>query len=575
MEAATLLKNGTFTRAKYRKLLFAGILMWIVTLIDSSADTFIAGIFINENAVSGVELVSPFFSILAFVAYIISMGTALLYSRELGAFQYKKAYGIAGQGIICAGGASVLLVIAMVVLRDPLMNFYSSSAEVTAYANEYYTYQVFFALMYPIFYLLSELVIIDGDEIIPAIATVTMAGVNLGASLLLVQSHGVKGLALGTVIGAFCGLLVYCMHFLRKTNSIRVRFHFSLKDVAEMVKLSSSTAVTLLYVAIIDIVMNKYVISHFTDAYLPAYAVINFVLNLGEVFSSTFDAASGFISVGFSEKNPDSIKRIMKTATISVIIESIVAIVILEFVAPAIPIYYGITDPHVAEVATYAARIVAISFPTIGLYYLYCAYYPAVEHVLLGNIATVIYMLITPIAVAIPLGNAFGFNGLTWGFTLTSVIAIIATVIIIRLRYGRKAVPLILEDTDEESLTYDISLSPESIAILCEKVGKDLTARGVSSSVVNEVQLVVEESYMTVLEENPKKPPLTECNILLSESKLRLITRDNGKIFNITDSNAKVKNLRSYVLACLMEQNSERSHVTTISFNRNCYIWEL
>jgi len=571
---SAILKQGTFTQRKYNKLLAAGILMWMVTLVDSCADTFLAGIYIGENAVSGVELVSPFFSILSFVAYIIAMGTALLYSRESGAFRRERAYGIVGQGIICAAGASVILVAAMIFLREPLMSFYSSSAEVTAYANEYYTYQLFFALIYPVFYLLSELVIIDGDEIVPAAATVTMALVNMGASLLLVKSGGVKGLALGTVIGAASGLLVYCVHFLRKTNSIRVRFRFSVKDVAEMAKLSSSTAVTFLYVAVIDIIMNRYVISHFTDAYLPAYAVINFVLNLGEVCSSTFDAASGFISVGFGEKNPDSIRRVMKIATVAVIFEALVALAVLQFVAPAISTFYGITDPKAAAAATHAARITALSFPAIGLYYLYCAYYPAVEHVLLGNITTVVYMLLTPLAVAMPLGNAFGFEGLTWGFALTAVIAILVMLLAVRLKYGRKAVPLILQDTEEESLLYDISLSSESIAALIDRVRGDLTERAVSPGVINEVSLILEESYMTILEANPKKKTLSECSILLSGRSLRLITRDNGRIFDITDANAKIKDMRSYLLACLMERNPGRSHVTTISFNRNCYVWD-
>jgi len=573
--SSSFLKQGAFTKNKYNKLLIAGIMMWMVTLVDSCADTFLAGIFINENAVSGVELVSPFFSILAFAAYIISVGTALLYSRESGAFQHERAYGIVGQGIICAGVASIILVIAMIFLREPVMNFYSSSAEVTAYATEYYTYQIFFALIYPMFYLLSELILIDGDELVPVAATITMALVNIGVSLLLVKEHGVKGLALGTLIGAVCGILIYLTHFLRNTNSIRVRFHFSLKDVAQMAKLSSSTAITLLYVAIIDIIMNKYVIVRFTDAYLPAYAVINFVLNLGEVFSSTFDAASGFISVGFGEKNPDSIKRVMKIATVAVIIESLVALVILQFVAPAISTFYGITNPDVSQAATFAARITAISFPAIGLYYLYCAYYTAVEHVIIGNITTAVYMLLTPIAVAIPLGNAFGFVGLTWGFMLTPVLAILVTLIIVRVKYGKKAVPLILQDNEEECLTYDILLNSENIIALKDKVNSDLTNRGVSSNIINDVSLVIEEGYMTILDENTKKKILSECNILLSDKTLRLITRDNGKIFDITDANSKVNNFRRYVFGCMMEQTDNRSHVATLSFNRNFYTWDL
>jgi len=572
---SALLPQGSFVREKYRRLLIAGIMTWLVTLVDSCADTFIAGIYINEAAVSGVELVTPFFSILTFVAYLIAMGTALLYSRESGAFHYERAYGLVGQGVICAAAASALLVVAMIVLREPLMNYYSPSPEVVAYANEYYTYQMFFAVMYPIFYLVLQLVVIDGDENIPVAATVTMAGVNLGASLLLVGSYGVKGIALGTAIGAFCGFCVYGLHFLRKTNSIRIRFHFAWKDVAEMVKLSSTTAVTLLYVAIIDIIMNKYVIDNFTDIYLPAYAVINFVLNLGTIFSSSFDAAAGFVSVAYGERNPMNIKKVMKIATAAVLIEAGLSFFIIECAAAKIPQFYGITDPEVFAAAANAARVVAISFPAIGLYYLYCAYYPAVGHVVLGNIATAIYMLITPLAVAMPLGNTFGFSGLTWGFMLTSVITVIAMMLMIRFRFGRAAGPLILEKTGEKPLSYDLCLSRESIDALCDRVRSDLTERGVAPGIINEVQLVIEESYLTILEENSSRSVLSECNILLSDQSLRLITRDNGVIFDITDADAKVKGLRSYVLARLMEHNPERSHVTTISFNRNSYLWRL
>jgi len=572
--SSKLLPQGTFVRTKYRKLLLAGIMTWIVTLVDSCADTFIAGIYINEAAVSGVELVTPFFSILTFVAYLIAMGTALLYSRESGAFHYERAYGLVGQGVICAAAASALLVIAMVVLREPLMNYYSPSPEVVAYANEYYTYQIFFAVMYPIFYLASQLVVIDGDETIPVAATVTMAGVNLGASLLLVGNYGVRGIALGTAIGAFCGFCVYGLHFLRKTNSIRIRLRFAWKDVAEMVKLSSTTAVTLLYVAIIDIIMNKYVIDNFTDAYLPAYAVINFVLNLGTIYSSSFDAASGFVSVAYGERNPMNIKKVMKIATAAVLIEAALSFVIIECAAEKIPQYYGITNPEVFAAAAYAARVVAISFPAIGLYYLYCAYYPAVGHVLLGNIATAIYMLITPLAVAMPLGDTFGFNGLSWGFMFTSVITVIATVLMIHIKYGRNAAPLILENTEEKALSYDLCLCRESITALCDRVRSDLTERDIDHSIVNEVQLIMEESYMTILEVNKNKPVLSECNLLIADQSLRLITRDNGRIFDITDADAKVKDLRSYMLARLMEHNPERSHVTTISFNRNSYLWQ-
>jgi len=191
----------------------------------------------------------------------------------------------------------------------------------------------------------------------------------------------------------------------------------------------------------------------------------------------------------------------------------------------------------------------------------------------MGHFLSILYMLITPLAVAVPLGKAFGFDGLSFGFMLTAIIADLLTAIVIGIKYGKKAVPMVLEEADEESLAYDFRLTKENINKLCLTVRDELDKRGIDAEYSNEVQMILEESYMTIMDSNSRKKVISECNILISDKGLRLITRDNGKIFDITDADARVKDLRSYVLARLMEKNPERTHVTTVSFNRNSYIW--
>jgi len=578
-KVSLLLKEGSFIKSKYKRLLMASILGWIVCLIDGCADTFFAGAFLNEAAVSGISLITPIASIISFLSYLVSAGTALMYSREAGAFNKERANRLAGQGLICSLIVSVFLVISMFLLEDPVIAFYSPSAEIEGYARDYYLCQIAFAGIYPIYYLLCQMVCIDGDDAISFLACLGAAAGNIVSSVLMVESLGVKGLALGSAVGAFAGILVYLFHFLRKTNSIRFRFQFVLYDIWEMVKLSSTTSLTLLYVAVIDIIMNKFIISVYSDIYLPAYAVINLILNIGAVFASSYEAASGFICVGYGEKNPESIRRTMKISVRFNLIESAFAFVIIEAAASGIPNLFGICSPEVAEASVFAARIIAFSFPAMALYYLLCSYYPATGKIIMGNIITAIYMLILPLVLAIPLGLVFGFKGMATGFMLTAFLSIAAVAVIISLRYGKRAFPLILEKTEEDSLSYDLYLNEESITTLCSEIKNELSQRNISSTVSNEIQLIAEESYMTIKEknkkENPKRKVLSECNILISNDTIRMITRDNGMIFDITDADAKVEDLRSYVLARLMEKNSDRTHVTTISFNRNSYYWKL
>ena len=52
---------------------------------------------------------------------------------------------------------------------------------------------------------------------------------------------------------------------------------------------------------------------------------------------------------------------------------------------------------------------------------------------------------------------------------------------------------------------------------------------------------------------------------------LTLILRDDGQIFDITDADARVSSLRSYLVSNLMTAIPNRRNLTTTGFNRNVF----
>lgn len=572
---AHFLPRGTFTRRKFDRILIAATLTWLVSFIDACADTVLAGILLDDTAVSAVSLVQPIFSIVCFVSYLTAVGTVAVFSRESGAFRQEKAYQAVGQGLICSTVFAVFLTAAMLLLRDPYLAYYQASEEITALAREYFTCEIFFAAVFPFYGVIFQLVAIDGDAVCGFIASTLCAVANIVFSVLLAGKLGVKGLAYGSIIGTALAIAAYSTHYLRKTNSVHVRFHFNFREVVEILKTGSATSMTYLYVAVIDIVMNRFIIAKFGDAYLPAYAVVNFILNMAAIFGGLYDSCSGFVGVAYGEKNPASIRQTMHIAYRGAVVVSVLLLVIMELIAPSVPELFAAAAPEIYAAALFAARVLPAAFPVVALYYLFASYYPLTGHVWLSHVLSGLYMFVTPLVLALPLGIFFGFDGMSVGFMLTSVVSVLITALVVRLKYGKKAVPLILEETEEEAIFHEMILKSVNISALCEKVNDELTERGVDSSVRNEVELILEESYMTIMERNEGKKVLTECNLLISDQSLRLITRDNGRIFDITDANAKVKDLRSYVLARLMENNPGRSNTTTVSFNRNSYLWQL
>src|SRR5574344_1466079 len=99
----------SFSTRKFYSLLFTSSVAMAIAFIMLLSDTVIAGQFIGENAIAGVNLVLPVFSMAAFVSALFSVGTSASYSYEMGKFQKDRADEFFGQGILLAVSGGVIL----------------------------------------------------------------------------------------------------------------------------------------------------------------------------------------------------------------------------------------------------------------------------------------------------------------------------------------------------------------------------------------------------------------------------------------------------------------------------------
>ena len=81
--------------------------------------------------------------------------------------------------------------------------------------------------------------------------------------------------------------------------------------------------------------------------------------------------------------------------------------------------------------------------------------------------------------------------------------------------------------------------------------------------------LIFEELFMSVYEANPGKTVLAECAVEIGES-IRMITKDDGKIVDLTDTDRNVGSLRTYTVSNLLAAHTARRvHLMALSYNRN------
>lgn len=566
--------TGGFIKKKYNRMYISMLLSWTVVLVGSLSDSIIGGIFISEDAVSATGLVQPIFSLVIFIANLLAVGSSSKFSNYAGAFDKENAGKVAGIGLLFSIAAGAFVALMMVVLREPFFNTFAVSAEVEGMAREYYNCFILLMLIYPAYFTLYYLVSIDGDDRRMLESDIIMAVCNAGLSLLLVQKIGIKGLALGTIFSTLIGMIPVALHYFSKSNSVTFNFKIEPKLVKEIVISGSTMSMTQLYIAVIDIIMNKFVIDNFGSSYLAVYAVVNLILNLGQISSCAADAAASFVGVSYGENNPKGLRKILRICTTRTVITSTSLMVLFLIIADKVPAIYGITTPELVTASVYVTRVLALSYPAIGFVYEWIGYLPKIEKPALGNLIAFVYMLAAPLTFPLIFTAPWGFHGFIWGFFTAPFVAVAVASVYIIVRYGKKAFPFAISENDSIIFIHEYAFEQQELAVLRETLRGEMKSAGLPDGLANKVEMVLEETTLIVAEKNKtKKQILGDCTLIITADTVNMITRDNGELFDITQEVEESATLRHYVAARMISDSREAAYLATISFNRNSFVW--
>jgi len=139
------------------------------------------------------------------------------------------------------------------------------------------------------------------------------------------------------------------------------------------------------------------------------------------------------------------------------------------------------------------------------------------------------------------------------------------------IRYGRRQFPLLLPvGRDAKTSIFDLALVEDEICRVSSAIGEVLRKSGVATRTAARTSLLVEEVFMAVRDRNRGRRVIAEAALDLNDG-VSLVLRDDGEIFDITDADARISSLRSYLVASMMERQENRRNLTTTGFNRNVF----
>jgi len=566
-----ILKQGSFVSKKFNKLLLGYIWGCLANSIALMTDAIINGNQLGETALEAVTILYPLISISYFFGELISSGSSIIFGKYIGEFEEEKAHKAAGSSICFSALIGIISAFIFWLIKMPLLSYLGCSGKLLNYASDYYNWLILYAAIYPIYCGFYYLLVTDGESVLISLAAIINIVSNVVLSIVLARIYGISGLGMASCIGLGLGLLCLVAHLLRKSNNIKLKLCMDFKIIGKSIVLSFSNYMYFLFLAIVDIIFNKIIITYCGLEYIPAYSVVNLVFSVCEVFLCLFDSSAGFITCFYGEKNNHGLNIIFKKLASSTLIMSVFLTAFFFFGAPLMPVIYGLETPVTIKAAIMASRIMSFTTLGFGLNYIFGMVMSSVEKPFRSFFLSFLCDGFAPILLSLILGSLWNFTGIIIGMCLSTYFAILIYSLTMLLIKGKKGYPVYVEDFGEEGFSYDIYVTPNALVELRNAASNELKAHGYD---IKNIDLLLEEFFTRVMEKNPQKTVIAECSLLFGEKHVRILIRDDGVLFNFVDENNKIESLNTHVLNSLLLETKEKNYMITTAFNRNGFIFE-
>lgn len=562
----------TFAEEKFRGNMKLAVITMVIAYLTSIMDYVLVGQVMGEESLKAFALVTPYVSIVTFTASMISVGTAFLIAREVGRGNRGEANKYFQQSLLLSVVCGILLGIAYWISKDMVFEQMRLSKELEEIMNPYFVYICFLPLWQILNTLLYGVIWNEGGDAFCIVSLIVQFSVNIIGSLVGMHFMGMSGVGLGTVVSYIAGSLVLVFYFGSRNNVFSWGFHLHWKSVIEVFQFSIRESLIYLYLAVLQLIMNRYLLVRFGGEAILVFSVIMNIESLYlTVFNAPANAVSVILNVFIGEKNYHGIEKSMKAARKASLIESIVVMLILFVFARGIPRVFGITTTSSILNAAFAIRIFALLSMVFPFIMLYSSYFLAIERVFLSIGMMTMQLLVMPILGSILFSVLLGMDGVWIGFVGGSVMMFLMDTMLLWRRNQNRTFPhLLKEEKLDSQLSYDVPISTESVMGLVYQVEQDLKSRGIEEKKIYQLMLRIEETEMLVVEKNRGHSGIIQCDIFL-ENPIRLILRDSGPMSDVTDQGQQIDSFRTYAAPMLLGNQEKNRYIMTWGNNRVIY----
>ena len=518
---------------KFNRMLVIGTMTMAVNFIVMLSGSVIAGNLVGADGLSALNVCTPAFGVASFLASLLSVGTALVFSRAMGAFDEERAARVFSHAMVAAIGLGAAIFAAMWFGESAFLDLTGVTGAVRLQAEGYWRWQVIAMALLPSVLTLEALVYADGDGAVALLAGgLHVMGAVVLSSYYTWREGAAGGVSQGTALTMMAVLIACSAHFYRRNNHLRFRGGSPFSDLREILAGSLADSTIYLCWGVLILVVNRFAVEEFGQGLLPVVAFAASIVEFSIVFDGVGEALIPVGGMYAGEGNKPALRALANHSALVATAEGVVCGAVLGFLAPQIAAGYGFRGESAALLpeAVRMARTLAFAMPFMGLLMMMNTHYLVVGRIPFAVSVTVMKDFVCPCAGALSLGAALGTWGMWIGFVAGYAVAAAYPFLFVLVRHGRGLFPWLIARDDGRSIDFTVRLSERTLYAAADRIAEYLNGRGVFGSVIGRVKSALADVGAATIGANRRRVACEYFVSLEEKGVARVVVRDNGRV---------------------------------------------
>lgn len=426
-----------------KKLFIKYLVPSLLGMTLMAINILIDGLFVShgvgDQALAGVNIAVPIYSVILSLSLWIGMGGGTLYSIAHGQNKQHQGKEIFTQSMLLAFITAGIIIIICLIFEEPLAYLFGATDAIFSYVDGYLHIILVFGLVFVFENILSIFIRNDGNPTLAMLGLIITSVVNiiLNYIFIFIFNWGVEGAALASVIGAVVGIVVLLMHFFTKNNQlalVRIKLDFPL--LGNVLSIGFPSFIVEATTAVMMVAFNITFGYFVGEKGLVAYAVVNYMHTVFlMLFIGVASSLQPIASYHYGARLFERMKYFVKITVSTGFILGLVVFIFGIFGKGLITDMFNIHDP---EIRTFTQKGIVYFFSGylfLGVNMVYVIYYQSIGRTRIASLLTLLRSIIFFIPFLILLPIMFNNTAIWLVFPLAEGLTVLLIYLAIKLNW--------------------------------------------------------------------------------------------------------------------------------------------